>query len=76
MQMAPLSALLTLRRIFKYLCSIIDSSLTFAAEVDKRIKVATTAFDALEYILTNLFVALRVNVSALVLSIFLYGSEA
>ena len=55
------------------LCSIIDSSLTSDADVDMRIKAATSAFDALGNILTSLSVDLHVKgriYNALVLSIF------
>ncbi len=46
---------------FKYLGSIIDSSLTSDADVDKRIKAATSAFDQrLKNDLTNLSVDVRV----------------
>ncbi len=64
---------------FKYLGSIIDSLLTSDADVDMRIKAATSAFGALKKILTSLSVDLRVKeriYNALVLSILLYGSEA
>ena len=64
---------------FKYLGSIIDSSLTSDADVNMRIKSATSAFDALKNVLTSLSVVLRVKgriYNALVLSILLYGSEA
>ena len=45
----------------KYLGSIIDSSLTSDADVDMRIKAATSAFGALKNVLTSLFVDLRVS---------------
>ncbi len=45
---------------FKYLGSIIDSSLTSDADVDMRIKAATSAFGALKNVLTSLSVDLRV----------------
>ena len=64
---------------FKYLGSIIDSSLTSDADVDMRIKAASSAFGALKNVLTGLSVDLRVKgmiYNALVLSIFLNGSEA
>ena len=38
---------------FKYLGLIIDSSLTSDADVDKRIKAATSAFGALKNVLTS-----------------------
>ncbi len=64
---------------FTNLGSIIVTSLTSDADVDKRIKVATSVFGALKNVLTNLFVDLRVigriN-NALVSSILLYGREA
>ncbi len=59
--------------------SIIDSSLTSDADVNMRIKSATSAFGALKNSLTSLPVDLRVKgriYSALFLSILLYGSEA
>jgi hypothetical protein len=43
---------------FKYLGSIIDSSLTSDADVDMRIKAATSAFCALNNVLTSLSVDL------------------
>ncbi len=46
---------------FKYLGSIIDSSLTSEADVDIRVKAATSAFDALKNVLTSLAVGLRVK---------------
>jgi hypothetical protein len=58
---------------FKYLGSIIDSSLTSDADVDRRIRAATSAFGALKNVLTSLPVDLRVKCriyNALVLSIF------
>ena len=58
---------------FKYLVSIIDSSLTSDADVDMRVKAATSAFGALKNVLTSLSVDLRVKgriYNALVLSIF------
>jgi hypothetical protein len=64
---------------FKYLGSIIDSSLTLDADVDKQTKAATSAFGALQNVLTSLSVDLHVNgriYTALVLRILLYGSEA
>jgi hypothetical protein len=64
---------------FKYLGSIIDSSLTSDADVDKQIKAATSAFGCLKIFLTKLCVDLRVKsriYNALVLSILLYGDEA
>jgi hypothetical protein len=64
---------------FKYLGSIIDSSLTSDADFNMRIKSATSAFGALKNVLTSLSVDLRVKggiYNALVLSILLYGSEA
>ncbi len=64
---------------FKYTGSIVDSSLTSDADVDMRINVATSAFGALKNVSTSLSVDLRVKVriyNALVLSIFLCGSEA
>ena len=64
---------------FKYLGSIIDSSLTSDADVNMRIKSATSAFGALKNVLSSLSVDLRVKgriYNALVLSILLYGSEA
>ncbi len=67
---------------FKYLGSIIDSSLTSDADVDMRIKAANSSFGALKNVLgvlTSLSVDLRVQgmiYNALVLSILLYGSEA
>ena len=65
--------------MFKYLGSIIDSSLTSDADIDVRIKAATSAFGALKNVLTSLSVDLRVKgriYKALVLSILLYDSEA
>ena len=64
---------------FKYLGSIIDSSLTSDAGVDMRINAATSAFGALKNVLTSLSVDLRVKgriYNDLVLSVRLYGSEA
>ncbi len=49
---------------FKYLGSILDSSLTSNADVDKRIKTATSAFGALKNVLINLSVDLRVKVGS------------
>ncbi len=46
---------------FKYLGSIMDSSLTSDADVDRRIKAATSAFGALKNVLTSLSVDLRVK---------------
>ncbi len=46
---------------FKYLGSIIESSLTTDADVDRRIKAAASAFGALENVLTSLSVDLRVT---------------
>ena len=46
---------------FKYLGSIIDSSLTSDADVAMRIKAATSAFGALKIVLSSLSVALRVK---------------
>ena len=60
---------------FKYLGSIIDSSLTSDADVDMRIKAATSAFGALKNVLTSLPVDLGVKsriYNALVLRIILY----
>ncbi len=57
---------------FKYLGSIIDSSLTSDADVDTRIKAAISAFSALKNILTSLCIDLRVKgriYNALILSI-------
>ncbi len=65
--------------MFKYLGSIIDSSLNSDADVDKRIKAVTSEFGALKNVLTNISVYLRVKdriFNDLVLSILLYGSEA
>ena len=59
---------------FKYLGSIIDSSLTSDADVNMRIKSATSAFGALKNVLTSLSVDLRVKgriYNALVLRILL-----
>jgi hypothetical protein len=64
---------------FKYLGSIIDSSLTSHADVDIRTKAATSALGALKNVLTSLSVDLRVKgriYNALVLSILLCGSES
>ena len=66
-------------KVFMYLRSIIDSLLPSDADVDMRIKAATSTFGALKNVLTILSVYLRVNgriYNALVLSILLYGSEA
>jgi hypothetical protein len=63
---------------FKYLGSIVHHSLTSDADVDKRIRSASTAFGALKNILTNKDIDLKVKGSvyvALCLSILLYGSE-
>jgi hypothetical protein len=63
---------------FKYLGSIIDSSLTSDADVDMRIKAATSAFGALKNVLTSLCVDLREknrNYNYLVFSKLLYGNE-
>ncbi len=46
---------------FKYLGSIIYSSLTSDADVNMRIKAATSAFGALKIVLTSLSVDLRVK---------------
>jgi hypothetical protein len=46
---------------FKYFGLIIESSLTSDADLDKRIKAATSAFDALKNVLTSLSVDLRVQ---------------
>ena len=64
---------------FKYLGSIVDSSLTSDADVDMRIKAATSAFGAHKNVLTSLSVYLRVKgriYNALAISFLLYGSEA
>ena len=65
---------------FKYLGSIIDSSLTSDADINNRIKAATAAFGALKNVLCSLSVESRIKgnkvYTALVLSILLYGSEA
>ncbi len=45
---------------FKYLGSIIDSSFISDADVDMRIKAATSAFGALKNVLSSLSVDLRV----------------
>ena len=63
----------------KYLGSVIDSYLTSDADVDMRIKAATSAFGALKIVLTCLSVDLNVKgriYNDLVLSILLYGSES
>ena len=63
---------------FKYLGSIIHSSLTSEADVDRRIKSATAAFGALKNIFTNRNIDLKIKgriYTALCLSILLYGSE-
>jgi hypothetical protein len=46
---------------FKYLGSIIDSSLTSDADVDKRIQTATSAYGALKNVPTYLSVDFRVK---------------
>ncbi len=46
---------------FKYLGSTSDSSLTSDADVDMRIKAATSAFAALKNVITSLSVDLRVK---------------
>ncbi len=59
---------------FKHLGSIIDSSLTSDADVDMRIKAATSAFGTLKNVRTSLSVDLRVRgrfYNALVFSILL-----
>ncbi len=64
---------------FKYLGSIIEFALTSDADVDMRIKAATSAFVGLKNIFTSLSVAPRVKgriYNALVSSILLYGSKA
>jgi hypothetical protein len=61
-----------------YLGSIVHHSLTSDADVDKRIRSASAAFGALQNILTNKDIDLKVKGSvyvALYLSILLYGSE-
>jgi hypothetical protein len=63
---------------FKYLGSIVHHSLTSDADVDKRIRSASSAFGALKNILTNKDIDLKVKGSvnvALCLSNLLYGSE-
>jgi hypothetical protein len=63
---------------FKYLGSIFHHSLTSDADVDKRIRSASAAFGALQNILTNKDIDLKVKGNvyvALCLSILLYGSE-
>ncbi len=63
----------------KYLGSIIDSSLTWDADVEKRIKTAISTFCALGLFFTSLSVDLLVKgriYNALVLSTLVYGSEA
>ena len=52
---------------FKYLGSIIDSSLTSDADVNIRIKAATAAFGALKNVLTSLSVDLRIKVGSTML---------
>ena len=47
---------------FKYLGSIIDTSLTSDAVVDLRVKTATSAFGALKNVLTSSSVDLRIKV--------------
>ncbi len=47
---------------FKYLGSIIDSSLTSDADVDKRIKLATSEYCALGNVLTFFSIDLHVKV--------------
>ncbi len=64
---------------FKYFGSIIDTSLISDADVDRKIKAATSAFGALKNVLSCLSVDLRVKgkiYTALVLRIIFYGSEA
>ena len=75
----PTAGFVDFTKEFKYLGSIIGSSLTSDADVDMIIKAATSAFGALKKVLTGLTVNPRVKgriYNALVLSIFLYGSEA
>jgi hypothetical protein len=63
---------------FEYLASIVHDSLTSDADVDKRIRPVSAAFGALENILTNKEIDLKVKGSvyvALCLRLLLYGSE-
>jgi hypothetical protein len=63
---------------FKYLSSIVHHFITSYADNDKRIKSASAAFGALQNILTNKDIDLKIKGSvyvALCLSTLLYGSE-
>ena len=80
MQMAPLLGSLILRRSSSISARSSTPHLPRSdADVNMRIKSATSAFGALKNVLTSLPVDLRVKgriFNALVLSFFLYGSEA